>query len=128
MKIDAVAVTSGDMKKAVEFYTLLGFQFGPITEDTQHVEPISNGRDTRLMIDHKDLMKKITGTAPVPPSHSTFAVLCESPEDVDVVTEKVKDAGFTVIKEPWDAFWGQRYAIVADPDGYMVDLFAPLEK
>ena len=37
----------------------------------------------------------------------------------------IRDAGFTVVKEPWDAFWGQRYAIVADPDGYMVDLFAP---
>jgi hypothetical protein len=24
------------------------------------------------------------------------------------------------------AFWGQRYAIVADPEGYMCDLFAPL--
>jgi len=29
-------------------------------------------------------------------------------------------------EEPWDAFWGQRYAIVRDPDGNGVDLFAPL--
>ena len=27
---------------------------------------------------------------------------------------------------PWDAFWGQRYAIVLDPDGNHVELFAPL--
>jgi uncharacterized glyoxalase superfamily protein PhnB len=27
---------------------------------------------------------------------------------------------------PWDAFWGQRYATVLDPDGNQVDLFAPL--
>ena len=27
---------------------------------------------------------------------------------------------------PWDAFWGQRYAIVTDPDGNHVELFAPL--
>jgi hypothetical protein len=26
-----------------------------------------------------------------------------------------------------DAFWGQRYATVLDPDGNPVDLFAPLE-
>ncbi len=26
----------------------------------------------------------------------------------------------------WDAFWGQRYAILHDPDGNGVDLFAPL--
>ncbi len=30
-------------------------------------------------------------------------------------------------KEPWDAFWGQRYAQAKDPDGNVVDLFAPLE-
>ncbi len=30
------------------------------------------------------------------------------------------------VKEPWDAFWGQRYAVIADPDGNTVDLFAAL--
>ena len=28
--------------------------------------------------------------------------------------------------EPFDAFWGQRYATVRDPDGNAVDLFAAL--
>lgn len=27
---------------------------------------------------------------------------------------------------PSDAFWGQRYATVHDPDGNPIDLFAPL--
>ena len=27
---------------------------------------------------------------------------------------------------PFDAFWGQRYATLLDPDGNPVDLFAPL--
>ena len=27
---------------------------------------------------------------------------------------------------PFDAFWGQRYAVVHDPDGNGVDLYAPL--
>lgn len=26
--------------------------------------------------------------------------------------------------EPWDAFWGQRYATVKDPDAYQIDIFA----
>jgi uncharacterized glyoxalase superfamily protein PhnB len=38
----------------------------------------------------------------------------------------VVEAGFTGEKEPWDAFWGQRYAQLADPDGVPVDLFAAL--
>jgi uncharacterized glyoxalase superfamily protein PhnB len=28
--------------------------------------------------------------------------------------------------EPWDAFWGQRYATAKDPDGNHVDLFASI--
>ncbi len=38
-------------------------------------------------------------------------------------------AGIRIIKghvKPWDAFWGQRYASVLDPDGNAVDLFAAL--
>lgn len=27
---------------------------------------------------------------------------------------------------PWDAFWGQRYGILNDPDGNTIDLFCPL--
>jgi predicted enzyme related to lactoylglutathione lyase len=44
---------------------------------------------------------------------------------VDEVAERVAAAGHTVAHPPFDAPWGQRYA-VADPDGYRVDLFAPL--
>ncbi|MFE2436947.1 glyoxalase, partial [Streptomyces sp. NPDC059409] len=35
-------------------------------------------------------------------------------------------AGAPAPRAPWDAPWGQRYAVVNDPDGHGVDLFAPL--
>ncbi len=78
------------------------------------------------MIDDKDLIESITGASPIPPTHSSFAILCDTPKKVDEVVNDIKIAGYIVVKEPWDAFWGQRYGIVQDPDGYMVDLFAPL--
>ena len=34
--------------------------------------------------------------------------------------------GATTHKEPWDAFWGMRYAELKDPDGTVLDLYAPL--
>jgi uncharacterized glyoxalase superfamily protein PhnB len=43
---------------------------------------------------------------------------------VDATVAEIVQAGFSVQKVPWDAFWGQRYATVADPDGNHVDLFA----
>lgn len=40
---------------------------------------------------------------------------------------ELTDAGYTGHLKPWDAFWGQRYAVVLDPDGCEVSLFAPSE-
>ena len=123
LKIDAIAVSSTDMHKSVAFYELLGFEFGEWDSD-DHVEPITNDGDVRLMIDSAALMEKLNGAAPTPPNHSAFAMLCESPADVDEVYGAVIAAGHKGTTEPWDAFWGQRYATVVDPDGYKIDLFA----
>ena len=54
------------------------------------------------------------------------AFRCESPDEVDRVYAELLGAGATSHKEPWDAFWGQRYAQLADPDGTVIDLYAPL--
>ena len=56
----------------------------------------------------------------------SLAFECGSPEEVDELYARVVGAGFDGEKEPWDAFWGQRYAQLADPDGVPVDLFAAL--
>ena len=45
---------------------------------------------------------------------------------VDASYARLIEAGFEGEKEPWDAFWGQRYAQVLDPDGVPVDLYAAL--
>ena len=124
--LDAVAVTATDMERAREFYRLLGFEFegGFLSED--HIEPVRRPGEPRLMIDSAALMAKMTGEAPRAANHSVFALLCDNPAEVDAFAKSVAEAGFTVVTQPWDAFWGQRYATVADPDGYRVDLFAPL--
>jgi uncharacterized glyoxalase superfamily protein PhnB len=126
MKLDAVAITSRNFKKTVEFYSVIGFTFPDFSGDEKHIEPITKSGDVRLMIDDVELITGIMGVAPVPPTHSSFAMLCDSAKEVDEVVNKIKSSGFEIVKEPWDAFWGQRYAIVKDPDGYMVDLFANL--
>lgn len=126
MKLDAVGVSSKDIKKTIAFYILLGFEFPEIKEEEAHVESINGGQAVRLMIDSADLVESLIGEEPRPGNHSSFAVQYDTPQEVDAVTEEIKAAGFTISKEPWDAFWGQRYAVVEDPDGYKVDLYAQL--
>ena len=58
----------------------------------------------------------------------TLAFRCESPSDVDELYAAALQAGGGGHKAPWDAFWGQRYAQLRDPDGNPVDLYASLEQ
>ncbi len=44
---------------------------------------------------------------------------------VDAAYAKLTAAGYKGQMPPWDAFWGARYAIVADPDGNHVGIMSP---
>jgi predicted enzyme related to lactoylglutathione lyase len=125
MEIFAVAVTAGDLSRAAAFYEVLGFRFPPIEPGALHLE--SEGEPgVRLMIDAASLMAELIGEPPRPANTSGFAVRYDSPAEVDEVAARVGAAGHAVVAPPWDAPWGQRYATVADPDGYRVDLFCPV--
>lgn len=126
MKISAVGVASSDMKKTAEFYGILGFDFSNADLTQDHVEPVTPEGSTRLMIDSNQMIKDIFGEEPVQGNHSTFAIEYSTVEELNNVADKLTRAGYVFKKEPWDAFWGQRYAIIADPDGCLVDLYARL--
>lgn len=126
MKLNAVGVTTSNLAKTVEFYTLLGFKFPEFKDDEGHLEAESKDGSAKLMIDSIKIVKDIIGEDPKPGNHSSFAVQYDSPDEVNKVAAHVAEMGFKVAKKPWDAFWGQRYAVVEDPDGYKVDLYAAL--
>ena len=46
---------------------------------------------------------------------------------VDAAYAKMTRAGYKGLQPPWDAFWGSRYAIVADPDGNQIGLMSPVD-
>lgn len=46
-------------------------------------------------------------------------------DDVDRLYDELTAAGYTGQQPPYDAFWGARYAVVADPDGNSVGLMSP---
>lgn len=116
------------MDASVAFYRLLGLSFPEGSETEGHVEAVLPG-GARLMLDTEALVRSFDPTFQ-PPSGAGrigLAFLCEDPSEVDRVYDGVVGAGYAGERPPWDAFWGQRYATVLDPDGNSVDLFAPLE-
>jgi len=125
-KLDAIGIVTQDMAAALRFYGLLGVAVPTDQAHEQHVEAVlDNG--LRIMWDTQALALSIDPNWVKPVGQrSSLAFLCESPADVDATYASVMAAGFEGEKAPWDAFWGQRYAVVTDPDGNHVDLFAAL--
>ena len=127
-KLDLVGIAVKDMAKALTFYRDLGLNIPPEMDSEGHVEyTLENG--LRLAWDtHEVLLSFDPDWKPSSGGHGIgLAFLCDSPADVNSQFERLKANGHTVHKEPWDAFWGQRYAQFKDPDGNVIDLFASLD-
>lgn len=123
---DLVGIIVHDMGNALNFYRLIGLDIPAEADSESHVEFKTPG-GFRLAWDTVELMQEIHPGMVEPIGHRMgLAFLCDSPADVDATHARVVAAGFESCKEPWDAFWGQRYAVVVDPDGNLIDLFAAL--
>ncbi len=126
IRVDAIGVTVADMAVALEFYGRLGLEFPDGAESEEHVEADLPG-GMRLMFDTVELMKRISDYHPPSGGHRmNLAFVCDTPAEVDATHAALVGAGHRSAVEPWDAFWGQRYATVLDPDDNPVDLFAAL--
>lgn len=123
---NALGIAVADMGKALAFYRRLGLDIPPAADSEPHVEVDVAG--FRLMWDTHDTIRSFDPGF-TPPSGSqgiALAFACADPAEVDRTHADLVGAGHESHKEPWDAFWGQRYAVVRDPDGNTVDLYAPL--
>lgn len=123
--LNAIGIVASDMERSIRFYRLLGLDV-PETPGEGHVDTfLPNG--VRFMLDQEDVIKSFRPEwSRQSGNQIALAFECDSASDVDDVYRRIVEAGFTGEKEPWDAFWGQRYAQLLDPDGVPVDLYAEL--
>jgi len=126
LRLDFVGIVVRDMRTSLEFYRRLGLDIPEGAEDEPHAEATTPS-GLRLVWDTAELIRQIDPewTDPSGGHRVALAFRCPDPADVDAKYEELAALGFGH-KDPWDAFWGQRYASVKDPDGNQVDLFAPL--
>lgn len=125
--LDAIGIVTADMAASCRFYALLGVPVGEPADGEQHFEATLPA-GLRLMWDSVELMRQLDPDWRQPVGHPLgLAFHCGTPAGVDEAHAAIVVAGFRSKNVPWDAFWGQRYARVLDPDGNAVDLFAPLD-
>jgi uncharacterized glyoxalase superfamily protein PhnB len=125
-RLDVFGVVVSDMARSVAFYGRLGLEFPEGAENEPHVEaPLPGG--LRYTLDTEETMRMFDPEwrRPTDGHMTAGAFRCESPAEVDRVYTELLQAGATPHKEPWDAFWGHRYAQLKDPDGTVLDLYSP---
>lgn len=123
---DAVGIIAADMAATLAFYRLLGLDI-PASADTEAHAEVELTGGFRLLIDTISTVESFsTYEAPTGGRAVGFAFRCADPAEVDATFTRAVAAGHPAKEEPFDAFWGQRYATVIDPDGNPVDLYAAL--
>ena len=124
-RLDAIGLVAADMARTLAFYRRLGLDIPAEADSEDHAEAKLPG-GLRVMWDTEEGIRAFDPgwTAPTGSPRMGLAFACESAGDVDRLYAELTEAGYAGQREPWDAFWGQRYATIRDPDGNPVDLFA----
>ena len=124
-RLDAIGIVVADMARSLAFYRELGLGLPAEADGEDHAEATLPG-GLRLMWDTEESVRSFdpSWTAPSGSPRVGLAFLCANAAEVDRVYAELIAIGAASVREPWDAFWGQRYATVGDPDGNAVDLFA----
>jgi uncharacterized glyoxalase superfamily protein PhnB len=121
-----IGIVVRDMGAALGFYRMLGLDIPQGVEGEDHVE-VTTPNGYRIAWDSLSLISSLDPNWVEPVGHRMgLAFKCASPAEVDELYRRLVGSGYRGKQEPWDAFWGQRYAQVYDPDDNPVDLFAPL--
>lgn len=126
-RFDVVGLVVSDMAATLAFYRRLGLGIPADADARPHVEAALPG-GLRIAWDTEETVRSfLPGWTPGPEGGGRvgLAFACDGPAEVDRVYAGLTEAGYEGAVEPFDAFWGQRYAVVHDPDGNGVDLFAP---
>jgi predicted lactoylglutathione lyase len=125
--LNSIDIVVADLNAAMAFYARLGVEFTPDQRTPGHADCLlPNG--LHLMLDAEELRSKMTsGWSRTTGGPRTFlAFQFPGPAEVDAKYAELTAVGYRGLTDPWDAFWGMRYATVLDPDGNGVDLYADL--
>ncbi len=128
LTLRTVELVVSDMAATLAFYRRLGLEIPDAADGEPHVE-VELGGGLHLAFDTEDTVRSFDPgwTRPTGGGHrAALAFAGEGPGDVDAAWTELTGAGYEGHLAPWDAFWGMRYAVLRDPDGTPVDLFAAL--
>jgi catechol 2,3-dioxygenase-like lactoylglutathione lyase family enzyme len=121
-------VVTADLAASLDFYRRLGVDVPKVGDDDVHVELPQPGGFNLEIDTHASARIWHAGFRDDPGSVGmVLGFRLPSSEAVSQRYAELTAAGYTGRQPPFDAFWGARYAIVADPDGNDVGLMGPID-
>jgi catechol 2,3-dioxygenase-like lactoylglutathione lyase family enzyme len=121
--LDQINLVVGDMDASLAFYRRLGVDLPEYEPkwDAHHRSANSGGLDFDL--DSTPMAKEWNEGSRGPACVIGFRL--PSSEAVDALYAELTGAGYRSQQQPYNAFWGARYAVIEDPDGNAVGLMGP---
>lgn len=126
-RMTAIELIVDDMPAALAFYRRLGLDIPADADNEAHAE-IHLDTGVALVWDTVALVDSINPgyVRPTGSPRASLAWDCGTPAEVDALFSRLVDGGAASGMEPFDAPWGRRFALVIDPDGNGVELYAAL--
>ena len=127
--LDQLNIVVHDMEAMAGFYGHLGLQFPSSPPEWAAWEPHhrnSQGSDgLQVDLDSSAFAGQWNAGWPAGRAGVVIGFRVGTREAVDELCDELTAAGYACPQPPYDAFWGSRYAVVADPDGNSVGLMSP---
>lgn len=130
--LNQLNIVAQDFDATAEFYRRLGVD---LAEAPRSPEGIRHAKaklpDGFLLEFDNHVLARVYNAAwrrPEGGGRTVIGFTLPSREAVDQRYAELIAAGYQGRQPPYDAFWGARYAIVADPDGNDVGLMSPLDE
>jgi len=112
--ISAITLATTDMRRAVQFYRMLGFRLAHGGEEAAFSSFFAGSSCLNLIAEPAALPRAWWGR-----------VIFYEP-DLDALYSRLIAAGYQPLTEPRDAEWGERFFHLADPDGHELSFAWPL--
>jgi uncharacterized glyoxalase superfamily protein PhnB len=128
--LNQVNIVARSFDATLKFYRLVGLEIPePMAQPPGALHATARAEGGIVLeIDNEHLGKIYNAgvrSTPGGDPRTIIGVSLESRQQVDETYAKLVAAGYRGRQRPYDAFWGSRYAVVADPEGNDVGLMSP---
>ena len=126
--LDQINLVVRNMGPVVEFYRLLGVEIDePSAPWDEHHRTVEAAGGLDLDIDSCRFATQWNEGWPDDHSGAVLGFRVIERDTVDAIYTRLTAAGYPGQQPPYDAFWGARYAVVADPDGNSVGIMSRVD-